>query len=74
MFHACVGMFMIYPHTELHIVTCMSDYRLVIGFIELLQNVTTNNNGANTNSHTLQFITARTKSSQSAISSPAVAW
>jgi hypothetical protein len=46
---------------------------LVTGFIEHLQNVTTNNS-ANANSHTLQFIKARTESSQSAVSSPVVAW
>jgi hypothetical protein len=49
-------------------------FGLVIGFTELLQNVTTNNYSANANSHTLQFTTARTKISQSAVSSPVVAW
>jgi hypothetical protein len=46
-------------------------FGLVIGFIELLQNVTTrtNNYSANANSHTLQFTIACTKSSQSAVSS-----
>jgi hypothetical protein len=46
----------------------------VIGFTEHLQNVTTSNYSAITNSHTLQFTRARTKSSQSAVSSPVVAW
>jgi hypothetical protein len=43
---------------------------LVTGFIEHLQNVTINNSSAVANSHTLQFTTARTKSYQSAVSSP----
>jgi hypothetical protein len=43
---------------------------LVIGFVEHLQIVTTSNYRANANSHTPQFTTARTKSSQSAVSSP----
>jgi hypothetical protein len=46
----------------------------VIGFIEILQNVTTNNYSAYANSDTLQFTTARTKSSQFALSSSVVAW
>jgi hypothetical protein len=41
---------------------------LVIGFIEHLQIVTTRNYSAIANSHTLQFTTARTKPSQSAMS------
>jgi hypothetical protein len=40
---------------------------LVIGFIGLLQIVTTSN--SSTNSHTLQFTTAHTVSSQYAVSS-----
>jgi hypothetical protein len=40
-------------------------FGLVIGFIEILQNVTASNYSAITNSHTQQFTTARTKSSQS---------
>jgi hypothetical protein len=56
-----------------HIVTCISvtvdGFGLVIGFIGLLQNVTTSNYSAIVNSHTQQFTTARTKSSQSALSS-----
>jgi hypothetical protein len=47
---------------------------LVIRFIESLQNVTTSNYSAVTNSHTLQFTTACTKSFQSAVSSPVVVW
>jgi hypothetical protein len=49
-------------------------FELIIGFIELLRNVTANNYSANTNSRTLRFTTACTKSSQSAVPSPAVAW
>jgi hypothetical protein len=46
-----------------------------MGFIEHLftQLVTTNNYNAIANSHTLQFITARTKSSKPAVSLPVVA-
>jgi hypothetical protein len=47
---------------------------LVTGFIEHLQIVTTSNCSANANSHILQFSTARAKASQSAVSSPVVAW
>jgi hypothetical protein len=49
-------------------------FGLVIGFIEHLQIITTNNYSAITNSHTLQFIAARTNSSQSAVSAPVVTW
>jgi hypothetical protein len=45
-------------------------FGLVIGFIELLQIVTTSKYSAVINSHTLQFTIAHTKSSQSAVSSP----
>jgi hypothetical protein len=48
------------------------EFGWVTGFIELLQNVTINNSSPNANSHTLQFPTARTKSSQSAVLSPPV--
>jgi hypothetical protein len=48
-------------------------FALVTGFIEHLQIVTTRNHSGITNSHTLQFATAYTKSSQSAVSSPVVA-
>jgi Txe/YoeB family toxin of Txe-Axe toxin-antitoxin module len=49
-------------------------FGLVIGFIEHLQKITTNNWSAIANSHILQFPTARTKSSQSPVSSLVVAW
>jgi hypothetical protein len=49
-------------------------FGLVIGFIEHLQIVTTSKSSAIDNSHTLQFTTARTKSSQSAVSSAVIAW
>jgi hypothetical protein len=47
---------------------------LVIGFTDYLQNVTTSNYRAIANSYALQFTTARTKPSQSALPSPAVVW
>jgi hypothetical protein len=57
-------------------VTYMSDYRRgldwVIVFIEHLLVVTTSNYSVVANSHNLQFTTARTKSSQSAVCSPVV--
>jgi hypothetical protein len=49
-------------------------FRLVVGFIEHLEIVTTSNYSAIANSHTLQFTTARTKPSQSVLSLPVVAW
>jgi hypothetical protein len=51
-------------------------FGLVTGFIAHLntQLVTTSNYSAIADSHTLKFITAHTKSSQSAVSSSAVAW
>jgi hypothetical protein len=48
-------------------------FGLVIGFIEHLHIVTTSNYSASAYSHTLQFTTARTKSSQSTVPSPVVA-
>jgi hypothetical protein len=45
---------------------------LLIGFIDHLQIATTSNYSAIADSHTLQFTTARTKSSQSAVSSSVV--
>jgi hypothetical protein len=47
-------------------------FSLVTGFIEHLQIVTTSNYSAITSSHTLQFTTACSKSSQPAVSSPVV--
>jgi hypothetical protein len=47
---------------------------LVIGFIEILQLLTTKNYNVLTNSSILQITTAHAKSSQSAVSSPVVAW
>jgi hypothetical protein len=44
---------------------------LVTGFIEVLHNVTTSNTA---NPYSLQFTTARIKTSHSSVSSPAVAW
>jgi hypothetical protein len=52
-------------------------FGLVIGFIELLQIVTTRNYSAICNSQTLKFTTALTttrNSSEFAVSSPVVAW
>jgi hypothetical protein len=49
-------------------------FGLGIGFIDHLQIVTTSNYNTVANSHTLQFTTARTKSSQPAAFSPVVAW
>jgi hypothetical protein len=56
-----------------YIVTILEcDYRrgMVIWFVEHVQSVTTSNYSAFANSRTLQFTTARNKSSQSALSSP----
>jgi hypothetical protein len=55
-------------------VTIDGGFRLVIAFIVHLQIVTTRNYSAIANSHTQQFTAARTKSSQSAVASPVVAW
>jgi hypothetical protein len=49
-------------------------FGFVIGFIKLLHDVTTSNYNAIVNSHTLLFTTSRTNSSDSAVSSPVVAW
>jgi hypothetical protein len=46
------------------------DFGLVTGFIEHLQIINTSNYTAIANSHTLQFTTASTTSSQSAVSPP----
>jgi hypothetical protein len=48
------------------------EFGLVIGFIDHLRVVTTSKCSSIANSHTLQFTTARTKASQSAVSSPVV--
>jgi hypothetical protein len=48
-------------------------FGLVIGFVAHLKLVTTINYRAIVDSHSLQFTTARTKSSQSAVSSQVVA-
>jgi hypothetical protein len=45
---------------------------MITGFIEHLQIENTSNYSAIANSHTQQFTTARTKSSQPAVSSPVV--
>jgi hypothetical protein len=63
-----VDRFIMYSHDF------MKWFGLVIAFIEHLQIVTTSNCCAIGNSHTVEFTTARTKSSQSAVSSPVVAW
>jgi hypothetical protein len=47
---------------------------MVIGFIGLLQPVTTSNYNCYTDLHTLQVTKACAKSSQSAVSLPVVAW
>jgi hypothetical protein len=52
----------------------MSDFGLVIEFIEHLQNLSTSNYSAVANSHSLQFTTARSKTFQPAVSSPVVVW
>jgi hypothetical protein len=62
---------------EYNIVTCLvTRYGVWISnqFIGLLQTATTINFNVIADSHTVQFTTARTKSSQSAVSSPVVAW
>jgi hypothetical protein len=57
-----------YVIDAVHIATCMSDHRkdlgLVIIYIEYLEIVITNYYDAFSNSHTLLFTAARTKSSQ----------
>jgi hypothetical protein len=49
-------------------------FGLVIRYIDHLQIVTTSNYSTITNSHTLEFATACTKPSQSAVSTLVVAW
>jgi hypothetical protein len=48
-------------------------FGLVIGFIDLMRIVTTNDCNAIASSHTLQFISVCTKSPQSVVCSPIVA-
>jgi hypothetical protein len=57
----------------LPVLVIIDGVEIIIGYIELLQSITTSNYSAIANSHTLQFTTARTKSSQSAVSSLVVA-
>jgi hypothetical protein len=52
----------------------MTGFGMAFGFIEHLQIVTTSNYSTITNSHTLQLITACTKSSQFAVYLPVFAW
>jgi hypothetical protein len=52
----------------------INGFGMVNGFTGNLQIVTSGNYSAIINSHTLQFITEHNKSSQSAVSSPVVAW
>jgi hypothetical protein len=47
-------------------------FGLVIGFVELTQNVTTSNHSAIANLLVLQFTTACIKYSKSAVSSPVI--
>jgi hypothetical protein len=51
-----------------------TEFGAVIGFIETLQNLTTNYYSDTANSHILQLTTSRTKTFQPAVSSPVVAW
>jgi hypothetical protein len=50
------------------------EFGLVIGNIWHLKHISTSNHSAIHNSQTLQFTTARTNSSHSAVSSPIVVW
>jgi hypothetical protein len=61
---------------EGNIITCMSDCRLIIGFIDHfnIPLVTTLNYSAIADLHTLQFTTAYAKTFQSAVSSTVVPW
>jgi hypothetical protein len=59
-FHTCISLQLTYCHVY-------TGFELVIGFIDQLQIGNTSNCTAIINSHTRQFITARTKSSKSAV-------
>jgi hypothetical protein len=48
--------------------------KFVVGSIQLLHNVITNNYSAIANSHTLQFARARTKPSRAAVFLPVISW
>jgi hypothetical protein len=61
-------------YCHMHRVRLQMGFGLIIAITEHLQIVITCNYSAIANSHTLQFITARSKSFQSAVSSPVVAW
>jgi hypothetical protein len=66
-----------YPQRYCHAYDCVwTVFGLLIGIVQHLctQHVTTSNCSAIANSYTLQFTAARTKFSQSAVSSPVVAW
>jgi hypothetical protein len=72
--HGICNIFQIEYNILPHVWVTIDGDGLVIGFIEHLQIVTTSNYSAVANSHTPQFTTACTKSSQSALYSPVVAW
>jgi hypothetical protein len=56
------------------IVGLQMGFGFVIGFTEHLKLTTASNYSATSNSHTMQFTTSCTKSSQSAVSPPDDAW
>jgi hypothetical protein len=68
----------IYPHTLFSFCQVNNwlymGFKFVIGVTEHLQIVTTSNCSEIANPNALQFITARTKTSNSSVSSPVVAW
>jgi hypothetical protein len=49
-------------------------FGFVTGFTEHLQILTTSNHSTVSDSHVQKFTAAHTKSSQSAVSSPVIAW